>query len=49
MDGKIYIRQFIEDEKEYRLHCIHGIHEDIVLKRMDEIEYVGTCIDVIRS
>lgn len=48
-DGKAYIRKFIEEDKQYRLKCLHSQGTDIVLKRMDEIEYIGTCIDVIRS
>lgn len=48
-DGRAYIRKFIEENKQYRLKCLHSQGTDIVLKRMDEIEYIGTCIDVIRS
>lgn len=48
-NGVAYIRQFLEDERCYRLHCIHNRFDDIVLKRMDELDYVGTCIGVIRT
>lgn len=46
---KGYIRKFVEDKDGYRLCCIHNMFEDIVLKRMDEVEYVGTCIGVVRA
>lgn len=46
---RVYIRKFIEEEKQYRLKCLHNQGEDIVLKRMDEIEYIGTCVGAIRS
>lgn len=46
---RAYIRKFMEEDKQYRLKCLHSQGEDIVLKRMDEIEYIGTCCGVIRS
>lgn len=46
---RVYIRKFIEEDGVYRLKCIHSQGEDLILKRMDEIEYIGTCIDVIRT
>jgi len=46
---RAYIRKFIEEEKQYRLKCLHNQGEDIILKRMDEIEYIGTCCGVIRD
>lgn len=46
---RAYIRKFIEEDGKYRLKCLHNQGEDIVLKRMDEIEYIGTCCGVIRS
>lgn len=45
-DGKAYIREFIEEEGKYRLKCLHSQGEDIILKRMDEIDYIGTCCGV---
>lgn len=47
--GKAYIRKYIEGEKEYRLKCLHNMDEDIVLKRMDEVEYIGTVCEVMRE
>lgn len=48
-NGKIYIRKYLEEDNQYRLKCLHNCDVDIVLKRMDEVDYVGTCIDVIRD
>ena len=49
MDNRVYIRKYIEEEKQYRLKCLHSMGEDIVLKRLDNVSYMGTCIEVIRS
>lgn len=46
---KAYIRKFVEENGQYRLKCIHDFSEDIILKRLDQIEYIGTCIDVVRT
>lgn len=45
---RAYIRKFVEDHVGYRLVSVHNIGEDILLKRMDEVEYIGTCISVVR-
>lgn len=46
---RAYIRKFYEEEGRYRLKCLHRHDEDIVLKRMDEVDYIGTCVGVVRS
>lgn len=46
---RVYIRKFIEEDKQYRLKCLHNHDADIILKRMDEVQYIGTCCGVIRS
>lgn len=46
---RAYIKKYIEEDGQYRLKCLHSMGEDMVFKRMDQINYVGTCIDVIRS
>lgn len=46
-NGRAYIREFVEEDKQYRLKCLHNHGEDILVKRMDEIEYIGTCIGVL--
>ena len=48
-DGRAYIRQYIEEDNQYRLRCLHNYSNDIICKRMDEIEYIGTCCGVIRA
>lgn len=47
--GKAYIRQYIERDGEYVLKCLHKYDKDLVFKRMDDIEYLGTCCGVVRS
>lgn len=48
-DGLVYIRKYLEEDGHYRLKCLHGRGKDIIVRRMDEIAYIGTCIDIIRS
>lgn len=47
-DKKIYIRKFVEEDGQYKLQCLHKYDKDIILKRMDEVDYIGTCVDVLR-
>ena len=42
------LRKFVEKDDRYILESLHNIGDDIVLKRLDQIEYIGTCIEVIR-
>jgi SOS-response transcriptional repressor LexA len=46
---RIYLRKYLEEGKTYRLQCLHKHGEDIVLKRMDEADYIGTIIGVVRE
>lgn len=46
---RVYIRKFIEEDGQYRLQCLHKRDVDIVLKRMDEVQYIGTCCGVVRT
>lgn len=46
---RVYIRKFIEEPGAYRLKCLHDHGEDIILKRMDEIQYIGTAAGVMRQ
>lgn len=48
-DNRIFIRKYMEENGQYRLKCLHPMGEDIVLKRLDTVSYLGTCIEVIRS
>lgn len=47
--GKAYIRQYVERDNEYVLKCLHKYDKDMVFKRMDDIEYLGTCCGVKRT
>lgn len=47
--NRIYIRKYMEEDKQYRLKCLHRHGEDIILKRMNEVDYIGAVIDVIRE
>ncbi len=46
---RVYIRRFLEEDGGYRLKCLHKKDDDIVVKRLDEIDYIGTCCGVIRT
>lgn len=46
---RAYIRKFLEENGQYRLKCLHRFDEDIIVKRMDEMEYIGTCVGVLRT
>ena len=48
-NGRAFIRQYIEDDEWYRLRCLNDHLKDMKFKRMDDIEYVGTCCGVMRS
>lgn len=48
-NDRVYIRKFIEENGQYRLKCLHRYGEDIILKRMDETDYIGTCVGVVRE
>lgn len=45
---RAYIRKYLEEDGKYRLKCLHNMGEDIVVDRLDQVEYIGTCIDVMR-
>lgn len=46
---KVFLREYIEENKSYILKCLHNQGNDIVLKRMDEADYLGTLIGVKRG
>lgn len=48
-DTKAYIRKYIEEDGQYRLKSLHKTGQDIVIKRLDQIEYIGTCVGVLRD
>lgn len=48
-EKRVYIRQYLEEGKQYRLRSIHDENRDMILNRMDQIDYIGTCIGVVRE
>lgn len=46
---RLYLRKYMEEDRHYRLKCLKRNGQDIVLKRMDEIECIGTCCGVVRA
>lgn len=48
-DCTVYCRTFIEEPNGYTLKCINRLGKDFHLKRMDEVECLGTCIGVVRE
>ena len=46
---KVFIREYIEENRTYILKCLHNHGKDIVVKRMDEVDYMGTLIGVKRG
>ncbi len=48
VNNKACVRQYLEENNHYILRAIHSFGDDIVLKRLD-VEYIGTCIGVIRE
>ncbi|MBQ8261468.1 MAG: helix-turn-helix domain-containing protein [Lachnospiraceae bacterium] len=48
-DGIGFAKDYYEEGNKCILRCINGRKEDIVLKRIDEVECIGTCIGVIRA
>jgi transcriptional regulator with XRE-family HTH domain len=48
-DCTLYCRTFIEDADGYTLKCLNRLGKDFKLKRMDEVECLGTCIGIVRG
>lgn len=46
---KAYIMKYTEEAGQYRLKYLHDMGQDLILRRMDQIDYVGTYCGVIRS
>ena len=46
---KSYLRKFLEEEDGYCLKSLNGRGYDILLRRMDEVDCLGTCIGIIRA
>ncbi len=48
-NDRVYIRKYIEENGFYRLKCLHNRSTDIIVRRMDEVQYVGTCCGIVRN
>lgn len=48
-DCTVYCRTFIEESNGYTLKCLNRFGKDFHLKRMDEVECLGTCIGIVRE
>lgn len=48
-DCTVYCRTFIEEPDGYTLKCLNRLGKDFHLKRMDEVECLGTCIGIVRE
>ena len=46
---RVFIRKFLDENNQYRLKCLHKYDDDIIMKRMDEADFIGTCIGVVRE
>ncbi len=47
IEDKTYFRMFLETTDGYILKALHNYGEDIFLKRLNKLEYLGTCIGVV--
>lgn len=48
-DGKGYIRQFVEKSDRYILKSVNGREAELVFKRLDGVDCIGTCVGVVRA
>lgn len=49
IDGVMYCRQYEEHDDGYLLKALSRHGKDFHLKRLDNVNYLGTCVGVIRS
>lgn len=47
-EGKAFLRVYLEEKDNYHLKCIHKIGEDYVMKRLDNIECMGTVCGIVK-
>ena len=48
-DDKAFLRKFTEEEDGYCLKRLNSRGFDILLRRMDEFDCIGTCVGIIRA
>jgi transcriptional regulator with XRE-family HTH domain len=46
---RAFIRKFIKENGQYKFECLHNHGKDIFVKRLDEINFIGTICGVIRN
>lgn len=46
---RLFIKQYFKEDKQYILKCLHKKGADMIYKKLDCIEYLGTIIDVVRD
>lgn len=47
--GRLFLRQYLKEDKQHILKCLHNKGADMIYKRLDCIEYMGTIVDVVRD
>ena len=47
--NKAYIRKFMEEDGKYILKSVRKMGKNIELSGLDQLEYIGTCCDIIRA
>jgi transcriptional regulator with XRE-family HTH domain len=47
--GRLFLRQYLKEDKQHILKCLHNKGADMIYQRLDCIEYMGTVIDVVRD
>lgn len=49
IDKKAFVRKFIAENGQFRLQSLHSKSNDIIIKDLKNIEYIGTFCGVVRS
>lgn len=49
IDKRAYVRKFLEENGQYRLQSLHSTANDIVIKDLKNVEYIGTFCGVVRT
>ncbi len=49
IDKKAYVRKFLEENGQYRLQSLHSMANDIVVKDLKNVEYIGAFCGVVRT
>lgn len=49
IDKRAYVRKFLEENGQYRLQSLHSWNNDIVVKDLTKVDYIGTYCGVVRT